>query len=282
MFVPQHPLSSLSRFNVGGKAEYFLRPKNLEEIQKYIKQFYGKYLVIGNGSNILIRDGGIDGLVIKLGKEFSYIKKEDGTLSIGAATLNSFITQYSIANSVGGFEFLSGIPGNIGGAVAMNAGCYGSEIKDIISSFDILNKNGILKRIYKKDIKFTYRSANLADSDIVIAANFNINNINLSTNKLKEIKEKREKTQPYTEKTAGSCFKNPNGHKAWELIKNSGMDRIAIGGARFSPLHCNFLINYNNATATDLETLGEKAIESVYKKFGIILEWEVKRYGRKI
>ena len=185
-----------------------------------------------------------------------------------------------MANSIGGFEFLSGIPGNIGGAVYMNAGCYGSEIKNIVSSVDILSKNGVIKRIYSKDIEFQYRSSNIAAEDIVISANFDINGAILDIDKITSIKQKRETTQPYGAKTAGSSFKNPTGHKAWELLKAVGMQDVAIGGARFSTLHCNFLINYDNATAADLENLGEMARHRVYKKYGITLQWEIKRYGK--
>jgi UDP-N-acetylmuramate dehydrogenase len=279
-------LSNSCWFNVGGQARWLYRPKSSSDLGlliKYTNDFKIPLLVIGVGSNILIKESGFFGVVVKLGKNFNYIKVDDGTVEVGCSTLDVNLSNWSLNNSYSGFEFLSGIPGTIGGAIAMNAGCYGSEIKNILHKVEIINNSGEIIILDNKDLNFSYRKHNLGYNPIFTRAWFLLNKGNEIEiqNKMNFISENKNITQPTKAKTGGSTFKNPDSidKKAWQLIDECDLRGFSIGGARFSEKHCNFLINNGTATSNDIENLIKLAQEKVYKKFGIKLDLEIKIIG---
>ncbi|MBQ8784457.1 MAG: UDP-N-acetylmuramate dehydrogenase [Alphaproteobacteria bacterium] len=277
-------LSKHTWFGVGGPAEVMYIPADENDLSYFLKNCPKNIptFVIGGGSNLLVRDGGIPGVVIKLDSPaFKKVDIKDNQITCGAGLKNIELKKHLISNELGGLEFLCSIPGVIGGSVKTNAGCFGKEVKDVISSAQIINGNGEIKTIDVKDLELDYRTSCFPEDWIILSITFNA---------VKESKENIEKTlaehkayrqanQPYNQKTAGSTFKNPKGLRAWELIKKSGCDSLVVGGAKVSDKHCNFLINTGNATAKDIETLGENIISQVRQKTYITLEWEVKRVG---
>ncbi len=280
------PLSKYTRFKVGGPAEVLFVPQDEEDLINFLKKRPKNMplCLIGGGSNLLIRDGGIPGVVIKLDSPYfrqAIFDKNTKTVKCFAGMKNFDLKKIMLENQVGGLEFLCSIPGVIGGSIKTNSGCYGKEIKDYIVGATILDEEANLLEIGPEDLKLGYRSSLFPDSWIIIS-------ITLKTEPktkqevldvLEEQKKHRMKSQPFDAKTAGSTFKNPQGFKAWELIKKSGADKLKVGGARVSEKHCNFLINDGTATAKDIETLGEQIIAKVKEKTSIVLEWEVKRMG---
>ncbi|MDX2050291.1 MAG: UDP-N-acetylmuramate dehydrogenase [Rickettsiaceae bacterium] len=279
-----YDLKHLTWFKTGGKAEVFFRPYNLSDLQFFLKNLDSNVPVniIGNCSNIIIRDGGVDGIVIKLGKNFANITKTGDIITAGAASLNSSITSFAIINNAGGLEFLSGIPGSVGGGIKMNSGCYGKEFKDVLESFSAIDRKGDLHKFKSSANIFEYRKCLLDDDLIFVEASFKteFQDSGIIKEQIEELQLARSKTQPIKEKTSGSSFANPQGASAWKLIDNAGLRGYKIGGATFSPLHCNFLINTGDATSYDLEELGELAIKRVYEHSGIRLNWEIKRIGK--
>tara|TARA_B100002051_G_scaffold173982_1_gene164545 strand:+ start:738 stop:1640 length:903 start_codon:yes stop_codon:yes gene_type:complete len=277
-------LSKFSWFNLGGPAEIFFKPANYNELASFLKTYQEnkKINIIGAGSNTLIRDGGIDGITIKLSSEFSFIKLlNDNIIEVGAATLDRKLSDFATKNSLAGFEFLSCIPGSIGGGIKMNSGCYGEEISKILISLKAIDRKGKIKEIKRDEIKFSYRSCNLPDELIILSAKFKgdfKDKSNIEKKQLELIKRKKE-TQPSQVKTCGSTFKNPENKKAWELIKESGCEKISVGKAKISEKHCNFFINEGGATSNDIEELIEKVKSQVLKKTGINLELEIKIIG---
>jgi UDP-N-acetylmuramate dehydrogenase len=231
---------------------------------------------------MIIRDGGVDGVVIKLGRNFTNIELlPDNKIEVGSACLNFNLAKFCQEHSITGFEFLVGIPGTIGGGVAMNAGAYNSEFKDIILNIEAINSKGEFINITNEEIGFKYRSNNLPKDLIITKAIFKVvkGDKTLITAKMNEINSARQATQPITERTGGSTFANPVGYKAWQLIDNAGMRGYKVGGASMSELHCNFMINHGNATAHDLEDLGELVRKRVLQDSGVELHWEIKRIG---
>ncbi len=277
-------LSKHTWFGVGGPAEVMYIPADENDLSYFLKNCPKNIptFVIGGGSNLLVRDGGIPGVVIKLDSPaFKKITINGSQITCGAGLKNIELKKHLISNELGGLEFLCSIPGVIGGSVKTNAGCFGKEVKDVISSAQIINGNGEIKTIDVKDLELDYRTSCFPEDWIILSITFNAvkdskENIEKT---LAEHKAYRQANQPYNQKTAGSTFKNPKGLRAWELIKKSGCDSLVVGGAKVSDKHCNFLINTGNATAKDIETLGENIISQVRQKTYITLEWEVKRVG---
>jgi len=279
-------LSKLSWFNLGGKAQVLFRPQNLKELSFFLKEIKGfkNITVLGAGSNTLIRDGGYNGVVIKFGKSFSHLSLFDSsTIIAGASVLDKKVASFAEEKSIGGFEFLSCIPGTIGGAIRMNSGCYGEDISGILVSIQAMNFNGDLRIINASDINFNYRGSNLEKNLIFISATLKgkkDREINIKAKTSKFIKQK-ENTQPSKIKTCGSTFKNPENKKAWSLIRESGCAGMREGGAQISEKHCNFFINKGNANSNDLEKLIIKVQKEVFKKTKINLELEIKIIGEK-
>lgn len=280
-----YPLSYLTWLKVGGEADIFFKPADINDLAVFLKENNGKLPVniIGAGSNIIIRDGGVEGIVIKLGRSFTDINFDSHrNLVVGAACLNYNLAKFAEQASIKGLEFLIGIPGTIGGGVAMNAGAYGCEFKDIVISVQAIDFRGNRFEFDNEDIGFCYRNNSLPKglihTQVKIKAPLGIKGA--ISKKMKEINDRREATQPIREKTGGSTFANPPGHKAWELIDKVGLRGKKIGDAGMSEKHCNFLINYGNATAKDMEDLGEYIRKEVKNATGIELNWEIRRLGR--
>ena len=276
-------LSNYSWFNLGGKADIFFKPNNIEEIFVFLEEIKPqKFTVLGAGSNTLIRDGGIEGITIKLSSSFSYINLvSKNIIEVGAATPDKKIADFAMENSLTGLEFLACIPGSIGGAVRMNTGCYGDDISKIFHSIKTINIQGEIKEILAKDIKFSYRGSKLEQNLIITSVK-----LTGKEGLKKEIEEKqkamverKKNSQPSQIKTCGSTFKNTKDKKAWELIKESNCERLKVGDAEISEKHCNFFVNKGNATSKDLEELINKVKNTVYQKTKVNLELEIKIIG---
>ena len=279
-------LSKYSWFNLGGPAKVIFKPKNLNELSVFLKKTKGfdKIKVLGVGSNTLIRDGGFNGAIIKLGKPFSHLSLfSETTLVAGASALDKNVSGFALENSLSGFEFLSCIPGTIGGGIRMNSGCYENDISKILISVQAMDLTGKMKVIYSSDIKFGYRSCNLDNNLIFISATFrgkkdSKTNIRKKINNL--VKQKKN-DQPSKIKTCGSTFKNTENKKAWRLIKDSGCVGMMVGDAQISEKHCNFFVNKGNAKSKDLENLIYQVKSKVLDKTGIDLQLELQIIGEK-
>ena len=279
-----YELAHLTWLKVGGPAEVFFKPQDTEDLSNFLSQNQRRLevTVLGAGSNILIRDKGINGAVIKLGKNFTNIDFiDDNHIAVGGGCLNFNLAKFCMLHSIAGFEFLVGIPGTVGGGVAMNAGAYGREFKDIISTIEVIDSDGKILTLTPEQIGFKYRGNNLAKDLIITKAIFTttLGKQSSISALMDEINAKRLATQPIKERTCGSTFANPETYKAWQLIESAGLKGYRIGNASMSTLHCNFMINHGNATAEDLESLGEFVRQKVFEHSGIMLEWEVKRIG---
>ena len=282
-------LSKYSWFNLGGPAELFFKPENknqLIEFLKHSKENKLKITVLGAGSNTLIRDEGIKGVVIKLGPNFSKIELiNENTIQVGAATLDRKISNFAKENGIGNLEFLSCIPGSIGGAVIMNSGCYGCDISKVLSSITVIDvQNCIEKQIPREDIDFFYRGTNLPSNLIITAVKLKgtVAEKQLIEKKQLQMLEQKKLSQPSQIKTCGSTFKNLNNEKkAWQLIKETGCDKFFEGDAVISKKHCNFFVNNGNAKSSDIEKLINKVKKTVNDKTGINLELEIKIIGEK-
>ena len=286
-FLFDENLSKYSWFNLGGPAKVIFKPKNLNELSIFLKNIEGfnKIKVLGAGSNTLIRDGGFDGIIIKLGKSFSHLSLLNKNMLIaGAAALDKNVSNFALENSLSGFEFLSCIPGTIGGGIRMNSGCYGEDISKILVSVQAMDLSGRMKVIYISDIKFSYRGCNLDSSLIFISTTFKgkkDSSANIQK-KINSLIEQKKKDQPSKIKTCGSTFKNPENNKAWSLIKESGCAGMKIGDAYISEKHCNFFVNKGNAKSQDLENLIHKVESKVLNKTGVKLELELEIIGEKL
>ena len=278
-------LSKYNWFNLGGPADIFFRPENKDQLidfLKKIKKFDLTINIIGAGSNTLIRDSGIKGVVIKLSSKFSQIKLiSENIIEVGAAALDRNVSDFAKENSLGGMEFLSCIPGSVGGAIIMNSGCYGSEISQILSSIKILDRNGIEKELTRDKIDFFYRGCNIPEEYLILSAKLKgiLSSKELIKKKQEEFIKRKKISQPSRIKTGGSTFKNHKEKKAWKLIKESGCDKFSIGDAKISEKHSNFFINNGKAKTSDVEQLINKVKREVYKKTGINLELEIKIIG---
>ena len=278
-------LSKYSWFNLGGPADIFFRPENKDQLIKFldvIKKDNLKINILGAGSNTLIRDSGVKGVVIKLGSKFSNIKLlEKDRIEVGASTLDRKVSDFAKNNNIGGMEFLSCIPGSIGGSIIMNSGCYGSDISEILISIKIIDEKGQEKEIKKDEIKFFYRGTDIPKNYIVLSAILKgiVSSKQLIEEKQEKLIEKKKESQPSQIKTGGSTFKNSNDKKAWILIKESGCDKLYIGDAKISEKHCNFFVNDGKAKTADIEKLINKVKKEVLNKTGVDLELEIKIIG---
>jgi len=280
-------LSKLSWFNLGGPAQVLFRPKNLKELSIFLKKIngYGNIKIIGAGSNTLIRDGGLDGVIIKLSKAFSHLSMlNPHTIIAGASAIDKNVSKFASQNSLTGFEFLSCIPGSIGGAVKMNTGCYGENISNILISVQAMDHTGYIKIINAADIRFYYRGSDLSNDLIFISATFKGKKDKKENieKKINMFLKKKANTQPLKVKTCGSTFKNPKNKKAWKLIQESGCIGMKIGDAQISDKHCNFFINNGKAKSEDLEKLILQVKDKVFKKTGVKLELEVQIIGKTL
>lgn len=280
-------LSKLSWFNLGGPAKILFRPKNLQELSIFLKEVKGaeKIKILGAGSNTLVRDGGFNGVIIKFGKFFSHISLFDpNTIIAGASILDKNVSSFALENSLSGFEFLSCIPGTIGGAVRMNSGCYGEEISKILVSLQVMDFKGNIRIIQSSDIKFYYRGSNLDENLIFISATLRGKKDDMLNikNKINNFVDKKKNTQPEKIKTCGSTFRNPKDEKAWKLIKDSGCVGMKVGDAQISQKHCNFFVNNGKAKSNDLEELILQVKKKVLDKTGINLELELQIIGEKL
>ncbi|MBS56375.1 MAG: UDP-N-acetylenolpyruvoylglucosamine reductase [Rickettsiales bacterium] len=277
-----HDIGKMTWFKTGGKAKIFILVEDENELEIIINTFKGmNFFIMGSGSNTLIRDKGYNGVIIKLGKGFNKLLINENKIEAGASILDINLSKFAENNSIKNFEFFSGIPGSIGGAIKMNAGCFGSETKDNLEKISVIDYKGNKIEINANKLDLKYRSSNIKETDIVTKAIFKIkygNKIQIQE-KINSIKSKRKDSQPLKEKTSGSTFKNPPNFFAAKLIEESGCKGLEIGDAMVSLHHSNFLINKGNASATDIEQLGKNIIDRVYDKFQIQLEWEIKIIG---
>jgi len=280
-------LSKYNWFNLGGPAKILFKLQSIDELKRFLKdnkKKNHKIHILGAGSNTLFRDGGFDGIVIKLGNNFSYTKliKED-EIEVGAATMDRKLSDFATENSLSGFEFLSCIPGSIGGAIVMNGGCYGEDVSKIFSSLKAINFKGEIESFNKDQIKFFYRGNNLKENLIILSAVFKgkISNKKKIFERQTNLINKKKESQPTRVKTCGSTFKNPANQKAWELIKLSKCSDLKMGGASISQKHNNFFLNNGNASSSDIESLIHQVKDKVFKKTGIELELEIKIIGKK-
>jgi len=277
-----YDMGNTTWFRTGGKAKGFVVINNIKDLKTVVGIADKiKFVVIGVGSNLLVRDSGYDGLIIKLGKNFNKIKIKNNFLSVGAGVLDLNLAKFALKNSIKNFEFFTGIPGTIGGAIKMNAGCYGSQTSDNLNRILLLNSKGELKYKYLEELNLKYRSSSIEKNSIILQADFNFEYSSYEEILKKNIyiKSKRKETQPIKEKTSGSTFKNPPNKYAAELIEKAGCKGMKVGDASISYMHSNFIINNGNATASDIENLGKKVINRVKEMHGIELEWEIKILG---
>lgn len=279
-------LSRVTWFKVGGPAEVMFRPVDQDDLAAFLaaKPADVPVTVLGVGSNLLVRDGGIDGIVIRLGRGFTEITTEGTTVTAGAAALDLNVAIAARAAGIAGLEFLSGIPGLIGGALRMNAGAYGREMTDVTVAATALDASGALHKLSHADLGFTYRHAGVPADWIFTGATLRgePGSADAIQARMDEIQAARAETQPLRTPTGGSTFKNPEGHKAWQLIDAAGCRGLRMGGAQVSELHCNFLINVGGATAADIEALGEDVRRHVFAHSGVTLDWEIKRIGKPL
>jgi UDP-N-acetylmuramate dehydrogenase len=276
-------LSAVTWFRVGGPAEVLFKPASRDDLAQFLKHKPADVpvTVIGVGSNLLVRDGGIPGVVIRLGRSFAEINAKGATIEAGAAALDLNVALTARDAGIGGLEFLSGIPGTIGGALRMNAGAYGTDVSQVFQYADALDGTGELHRLGAMEMGFTYRHSAVAEDWIFVGGAFagHPDDSKLVHERIRAIQAQREESQPVKARTGGSTFVNPNGHKAWKLIDEAGCRGLRKGGAMVSEKHCNFLINTGTATAAEIEALGEEVRRRVRDRSGVELIWEIKRIG---
>jgi UDP-N-acetylmuramate dehydrogenase len=277
------PMAGLSWFRTGGPAQVFFEPADERDLAYFLAHLDPAIpvLTLGAGSNILVRDGGIAGVVIRLGKSFQEATIEGLFLRAGAGCLDVKLASAAAKAGIAGLSFFRGIPGTIGGALRMNAGAYGAETRDVLVSCRGVDRTGKIVELSNADMGFSYRHCGVADDVIFTQAVFagSPGDSQAILSEMAEITKARAETQPVNTRTGGSTFKNPPGHKAWELIERAGCRGLALGDAQVSKLHCNFLINRGKATSADLENLGELVRARVLETRGIALEWEILRLG---
>ncbi len=281
------PMTPFTWFRVGGPADVIFLPEDEADLSAFLKDLDPAVPVIpiGVGSNTLVRDGGVEGVVIRLGKAFGRIEARGGhRIFAGAAALDAMVAREAAKAGIAGLEFYRGVPGSIGGATVMNAGCYGAETKDVLVEAYAIDRQGVTHTFTNAEMDFSYRkSAKAAAGGLIFTGALfegTADDPAAITARMDEITARRENSQPIREKTGGSTFKNPPGHSSWKLVDEAGWRGKPYGGAMFSPLHSNFLINTGEATAADLEGLGETVRAEVKARTGIQLDWEIKRIGR--
>ena len=284
-FTPNAPLAPLVWFKSGGTAEWLFEPKDVADLQQFLRNLDPAVpvMALGLGSNLIVRDGGVSGVVVRLGKAFAKVSASaDLTLDCGAGASGILVSSTARDNGIAGLEFLRSIPGTVGGFVRMNGGAYGGEVKDVLTDCDVVLRDGTLQTISNTLLNYTYRHSSLPQGAIVVAARFKgrAGEPPDIQAEMDRISVSREASQPLRSKTGGSTFKNPDGHKAWELVDQAGCRGLTIGGAQVSEKHCNFLLNLGEATSADIEALGEEVRRRVKDKSGVELEWEIQRVGR--
>lgn len=285
--VPNEPLADQTWFRVGGPAEAMFRPVDEEDLAFFLQRCPADIpiTVIGLASNLLVRDGGVPGVVIKLGPHFSTIKIEGSMITAGAGAVDLNVARAAQVAGIAGMEFLCGIPGTVGGGLRMNAGAYGREFKDIVEEVKVIDRSGETRTIFHDRIGFSYRHTDMPPDTIFLSAVLQGETGDPAAilAKMKEIQKSRAATQPVREKTGGSTFANPDDdpekRKAWQLIEGAGCKGFKVGPAKVSDKHCNFLINTGRATAADIEKLGEEVRRRVRVKYGVELRWEIQRIG---
>ena len=280
------PLGPLTWFRVGGPADVVFRPADRDDLVAFLGQLPAEVpiTVLGVGSNLLVRDGGVRGVVIRLSGDFNHLVVTEDTIEASATALDSTLAQTALEHSRQGLEFLCGIPGTLGGALRMNAGAYNKEIKDVVLSATALDRYGKLHTLSNQDMGFSYRHSSVPGDWIFLSATLAapLGIQDDIVHRMDEIRNSRETAQPIRTRTGGSTFANPPGHRAWELIDLAGCRGLVRGGAKVSEKHCNFLINTGTATAADLEDLGEEVRDRVKNLTGVSLEWEIRRIGERV
>lgn len=279
------PLAPLVWFKAGGSAEWLFEPKDADDLSAFLAALDPEtpVMALGLGSNMIVRDGGVPGVVIRLGKAFADVTIIDPlTLRCGGGASGILVSSIARDAGIGGLEFLRSIPGTVGGFVRMNGGAYGREVKDVLVDCDVILRSGERKTLQLSDLGYTYRHSELPEGATVIAATFkgHVAEPEAVQAEMDRISASREASQPLRSKTGGSTFKNPDGHKAWQLVDEAGCRGLQIGGAQVSEKHTNFLINVGEATSADIEALGEEVRRRVKDKSGVTLEWEIQRVGK--
>ena len=279
------PLAPFTWLRVGGAAEALFIPKDEADLAHFLSSTPDDIPVqiLGVASNTLVRDGGVKGVVIQLGPAFGNVSTDVPRVTAGAAVLDKTVAKKAATAGIAGLEFYAGVPGTIGGALRMNAGCYGSETKDILQSVVAIDRTGRRQLMSLEDMQYSYRHCGAAKDLIFTEAVFEGTPDTPSAilARMDDITAKREGSQPIREKTGGSTFKNPEGHSSWKLIDEAGCRGLRVGGAQMSEQHCNFMINADGATAEDLEKLGETVRARVLETQGVELQWEVRRIGER-
>jgi len=282
-YTENAPLKDLVWFRAGGPAEVLFRPADTDDLAAFLaaKSPELPVTIIGVGSNLLVRDGGIKGVVVRLSAAFGRVAIEGMRIRVGAAALDAAVARVAADAGLAGLEFLRGVPGTIGGALRMNAGCYGSEIKDVFVEATAIDAHGNKHVLDAGAMAFRYRKSGAGDDLVFVEAVLEgkQDDPEAVRARMNALVDQREASQPVKSRTGGSTFKNPEGHKAWELIDQAGCRGLKHGAAQVSEKHCNFLINTGDATAADIEALGEEVRARVKAKFGVELEWEIKRVG---
>lgn len=286
--TPNAPMDRVTWFRAGGLAELMFQPHDVDDLVAFLKLLpeHVPLTVVGVGSNLLVRDGGIKGVVLRLSaKGFGDLDLVgDNRIRAGAICPDKNIAAMALDNSIGGFAFYYGIPGSLGGALMMNAGANGTETKDRVVEVEAVDRKGNKVTLSNADMQYSYRKSRAPQGLIFTHATFEgypDDKAKIRT-EMDAVRHHRETVQPVREKTGGSTFKNPEGHSAWKLIDEAGCRGLQVGGAQMSPLHCNFMINIGHATGYDLENLGETVRRQVFEHSGILLEWEIKRLGEFI
>ena len=281
----QAPLAPLVWFKAGGAADWLFEPKDVADLQDFLAGLAPEVpvMALGLGSNLIVRDGGVPGVVIRLGKPFAKVNASDAvTLTCGGGASGILVSSTARDAGIAGLEFLRSIPGTVGGFVRMNGGAYGREVKDVLVDCEVVDRKGQLHTLDLADLGYTYRHSDLADGMVVVSARFRgePGEPEAIQAEMDRISAAREASQPLRSKTGGSTFKNPDGHKAWALVDAAGCRGLTLGGAQVSEKHTNFLINTGEATSSEIEALGEEVRSRVKQTQGVELEWEIKRVGR--
>ncbi|WP_260927986.1 UDP-N-acetylmuramate dehydrogenase [Novosphingobium sp. 9] len=279
------PLAPLVWFKSGGVADWLFEPKDLDDLRSFLRGLDPAVpvMALGLGSNMIVRDGGVPGVVIRLGKPFARVVAGEGhTLSCGGGASGILVSSTARDAGIAGVEFLRSIPGTVGGFVRMNGGAYGGEVKDILVDCDVMLRSGELVTLSNADLGYTYRHSALPEGAVVVAARFKgrAGEPAAIQAEMDRISASREASQPLRSKTGGSTFKNPEGHAAWKLVDEAGCRGLMLGGAQVSEKHTNFLLNVADATSSDIEALGEEVRARVKAQSGVTLEWEIQRVGR--
>jgi UDP-N-acetylmuramate dehydrogenase len=278
------PLAPLVWFKSGGRAEWLFEPADVEDLQAFARELDPAIPLwpLGLGSNLIVRDGGVPGVTVRLGKPFAKVEKlNDVTLRCGGGASGILVSSTARDAGIAGLEFLRGIPGTVGGFVRMNGGAYGREVRDILVEADVVLRSGERVTLPLAQLGYTYRHSELPEGCVVVSATFRgaPGEPAVIGAEMDRIAAEREASQPLRSKTGGSTFKNPRGHKAWQLVDEAGCRGLMVGGAQVSEKHTNFLLNLGEATSADIEALGEEVRKRVKEKSGIELEWEIQRVG---